>query len=249
MKKRFDAAMMYIDANIQKDAKEIKKGIVSVTGYSVNKFDNFFLGLTDMTLGHYIALRKMYFASEMLRFVKEKTIVDIALDFGYSDQSSFSRAFEAYTDLTPNTVRKGIDFVQNNKIRLSDFTGTTNKRMQHIMDRFNETEDISTCNLEYIVEIERASEDFSFPLELCEQIADVADQLGIPPYGLIEACFAECTKYEMECAAYIGTRKDQFAIEHNLSSEEELDAICKYYQCEYYDLDDLMIEAYKNNNK
>lgn len=247
MKKRFDAAMMHIDANIQNDAKSIKQGLVQETGYSFTQFNNFFLGLTGMTLNHYITLRKMYYASEELRFSKEKSIVDIALEFGYSEQSSFTRAFSAYTNLTPNDVRKGIDFVQDNKIRLSNFTGTANKRMQHIMERWNETEDISAYNLEYIVDIEKASEDFGFSLELCEQIADIADQLGIPPYGLIESCFAECMKFDENNEFKNLTRKEQFALEHGLSSEEELNNICKHYQCEYYDLDGIMIELYKNN--
>lgn len=202
-----------------------------------------------MTLGHYITLRKMYYASKELRFSKEKSIVDIALEIGYSEQSSFTRAFSAYTNMTPNDVRKGIDFVQDNKIRLSDFTGTANKRLQHIMERFNEIEDISAYNMEYIAEIERASDDFGLSLELCEQIADVADQLGIPPYGLVEACFAEYMSFNEANEIKGITCKDLFAIDHGLSSEEELNNICKYYQCEYHDLDSMMIEFYKNNIK
>ena len=246
MKERFDAAMMYIDANILKDPQEIKSGIVQETGYSLNKFSNFFLGLTGMTLTHYINQRKMYYASEELRFSKDKSIVDIALDFGYSEQSSFTRAFSAYTNLTPNDVRKGLDFVPNNKIRLSDFIGTTNKRMQNIMETLDDRGVLSGRNMEYLVTIEEASNQFGFPLELCYQIADIADQLELRAYSLIEMCYYRCIE-EHEFNAI--SDKELCAIELDISSDEELDAICKYFQCKYYDLDSIMVDSYRKNHK
>ena len=246
MKKRFDAAMMYIDANIQDDPKLIKQGIVQVTGYPFNKFDNFFRGLTEITLAHYIALRKMYYASLELRYQKDKSIVDIALDFGYSEQSSFTRAFTAYTNLTPNDVRKGVDFVSDNKIRLSNFIGTSNKRIQRIMEQLDETGDISGFNAEYLVSIEEAANEFGFSLELCYQIADIADQLDLPAYSLIEMCFDKCIEeHELNDFPY----KERCAVELGIYSDKELDDICRYYQCKYYDLDAIMVIAYRENHK
>lgn len=43
------------------------------------------------------------------------------------------------------------------------------------------------------------------------------------------------------------SEQDEAAIELGIKSEEELEKICEYYQCKYYDLDEWMVEKYYEN--
>ena len=104
---KFDLVMDYIDASILHDVETIKKGIYSLIGYNSLTFGNCFSVLTGQTLFHYINGRKMYFAAQSLRNDIDRSIADIALEYGYSEQSAFSRAFKLYCQVTPLEVRKG----------------------------------------------------------------------------------------------------------------------------------------------
>ena len=63
----------------------------------------------------------MYFASRELQENFEKPICAIALDYGYSDQTAFTRAMKTFHKCTPNDVRKGKNSIPNNKYHLKDF--------------------------------------------------------------------------------------------------------------------------------
>ena len=78
------------------DAEIIKKGIYNEIGYNSSHFGKCFEVLTGETLFHYINERKLFFAGQELKLNLEKSICDISLDLGYSDQSAFTRAMRTY---------------------------------------------------------------------------------------------------------------------------------------------------------
>ena len=105
MKNSFDIVMDYIDEHIGDDSETIKKGIWLSTGYSSAEFGKFFSILTNETLFSYIRRRKLYLAFNELQRNRNKPIVDIALDYGYSEQSAFTRAMKNEYDMTPDEIR------------------------------------------------------------------------------------------------------------------------------------------------
>jgi hypothetical protein len=77
----------------------------------------------------------------------------------------------------------------------------------------------------------------------------LAERIDVPAASLMEACFD--LKIEKE-DSHIGdwyslSEQDKVAIELGIKSEEELEKICEYYQCKYYDLDEWMVEKYYEN--
>ncbi len=98
---KFDIVMDHIDENIQKTSEEIKKGIFNLVLCNSNTFSQYFHVITGDTLGNYIRNRKLYFAAMELLRHPDKPICEIAVDFGYSDQSAFTRAFSAKYKIAP----------------------------------------------------------------------------------------------------------------------------------------------------
>lgn len=245
---KFDLVMDYIDANIQNSPESLKKDISKLIGFNSNAFCNCFSVLTNDTLFHYIIERKMYFASVELRENLEKPICDIALDYGYSEQSSFTRAMKSYYNYTPTDIRKGISIIPNKKCAIKDFNSEDfDTRTQKILQALKNNENLSSYNLEMLIDLEKASEQFGFDFDTCCQIADLAEKLEVSPFGLIEKCFELIVEEENDI-----TQEEKFAIEFGLESYEELKEICDYFDCKYYDLDSFMIRAYRDrsvNNK
>lgn len=238
---KFDLVMDYIDANIQNSPESLKKDIYKLTGINSNTFGNCFSVLSNDTLFHYIIERKMYFASIELRENLEKTICDIALDYGYSEQSSFTRAMKSYCKCTPNDIRKGISVIPDKKYALKDFNNETfDTQTQHVLRALKNNESISYYNMKLLFELETASEQYGFDFDTCCLIADLAEKLEVSPLGLIEKCFHLVVEEENEI-----TQEELIAIDCGIESDEELKEICEYFDCKYYDLDSFMVRAYR----
>ena len=238
---KFDLVMDYIDANIQNSPESLKKDISKLIGFNSNAFCNCFSVLTNDTLFHYIIERKMYFASVELRENLEKPICDIALDYGYSEQSSFTRAMKSYCKCTPNDVRKGVSVIPNKKCTIKDFINENyDTHTQRILQALKNNENLSSYNMEMLVDLENASKEFGIDFDTCCQIADLAEKLEVSPFGLIEKCFELIVEEENDI-----TQEEKFAIEFGLESYEELKEICHYFDCKYYDLDSFMVKAYR----
>jgi len=247
---KFDLVMDYIDASILHDVETIKKGIYSLIGYNSLTFGNCFSVLTGQTLFHYINGRKMHFAAQSLRNDVDRSIADIALEYGYSEQSAFSRAFKLYCQVTPLEVRKGKAYVTNNKYNLSMFVEnnySNDTRFACIVKELKETGDLSISNWRYLDRINEASQECIFDIDTCSAIFDLAERLEIPFEMLLNAC----EDIVLDCHSdpnYLPPRVEK-AIDCGISSDIELKEICDYYNCKYYDLDKFMVEAYRDQLK
>lgn len=245
-KNKFDVVMEYIDANIKQSTNEIKKGILEISGVNSNTFGHCFYVLTGDTLYHYITTRKLFFAAEELRLQPNKPICDIALDFGYSEQSALTRAMRAFYNCTPDQVRKGKEFIPNDKYNLEDiYHPEADSRVEHIFKQLRNNEHVTANNIDYLIELNEISEKYQFDIDVCYQIADLAEKLEIPVGTLADFCFE----------AYIDVNDDprylspktEHAIDLGLQSEDELDKICSFYDCKYYDIDRIMVHLYKES--
>ncbi len=72
---------------------------------SVYQLDQRIRRLFNITPGQYITKVRIEHACQLLRR-SENSIVDIALDCGFGDQSAFSRQFKASVGMTPSQYRK-----------------------------------------------------------------------------------------------------------------------------------------------
>jgi len=81
------------------------KAVAQAACISPWHFQRIFKAITGETLKGYIRARRMAYALEKLVDPNNK-ILDIALGAGYESQESFTRAFKARFDMTPNAYRQ-----------------------------------------------------------------------------------------------------------------------------------------------
>ena len=247
-KNNFDIVMDHIEENVTKPTIEIKKEIANLIGRHSRAFDEHFQILTGYTLDYYIKQRRLNYAARDLVRHREKSICDIALEYQFSDQSAFSRAIKAKYGVTPAEIRKEGLWVFEERFCFNDFSGKKNDTEVAKLLRSMEID--APFDIEYMLEIEGLNDDFGFDIDACYQMADLAERLNISLQHLAEYCFQAITSEEAE---YIEEMKEIVRMHNlmsawNISSEEELEAICTYYKCEYYELDELKVYLYQKEH-
>lgn len=78
--------------------------LAEMADLSVYQLDQRIRNVYQLSAGQFITQTRIEKACNLLSCT-QKTIADIALDCGYSDQSAFSRQFKQTTSLTPKTFR------------------------------------------------------------------------------------------------------------------------------------------------
>lgn len=252
MNNNFDIVMSYIDAHITESTEDIKKGIWLTIGYSSKVFGDCFTVLTGQTLFHYIGMRKLYFAAKELIENRDRTICDIALEYGYSEQSAFTRAMKAFWNATPSDIRRGDFHIPENRYTLRGISvPDSNKaqtRTQRILHDLESKGTLSPLNWELFGELEQASDNYGFDIDTCYEIVDLAEKIGVPPKRLLSSCYEETLKSELEEELSekqgLGlSEKERLCIMLDLDSKE-LEDVCQFFECQYYDLDEAMVDIY-----
>ena len=92
---------------IQKNSKDnlSLQSIAENAGFSLTYFDAIFKQYTGYSPVEYSRIYKLTRSALELRRTK-KTVLDIALDFGYASPESFARAFKNFYSSTPNEYRE-----------------------------------------------------------------------------------------------------------------------------------------------
>ncbi len=94
----------YIEAHIHEgklDYAELERRM----GFSYVHIRDFFKQNTGIPLGQYIRTRKLY-ASAFELLHTDKAIVNIALDYGFANHESYTRAFTKQMGMTPSVFRR-----------------------------------------------------------------------------------------------------------------------------------------------
>lgn len=248
---KFDLVMDYIDENIQNDAENIKCGILDLIGINSNSFGQYFAVLTNDTLGSYIRSRRLYYAVRALQHDSKKTICDIALEYGYSDQSAFTRAVTSKYGISPSEFRQKntIYFIDNNKYHFEDFRAQAEEsRSDYIWREVERTGVLYGPNLDFLTSIEQGRTEFGFSVDTSYAIADLSEKLEVPVYTLMQACFDLVEK--IKSAPDYLTNSQFAAMQMGVRSDEDLEEICEYYACNYYELNHIMVrEYYQTHNE
>lgn len=236
--------MDYIDEHIGEDSETIKKGIWLSTGYSSVEFGKFFSILTNETLFSYIRRRRLCLAFRELQSNRNRPIVDIALDFGYSEQSAFTRAMKNEYGMTPDEIRGKCIFLEDNKYYYAELTDCNERqsRIKSILKTIKKTGILFDENSSYLAEVEEGCDAFGFDFDTGCAIAEIAERLEMPIYPLMEKCFelSEAAKAE----GYADRERIEIAVSCGIYSDKELEKICKHFDCQFYEINILMVEKY-----
>lgn len=92
----------YINNNITQ--KLVMSEIADMAGYSTWHFCEKFKAITSMTFSEYIQNRRIQLAAREI--LKGRKIVDVSIDFGYSDPSGFNKAFAKQYGCSPSQYKK-----------------------------------------------------------------------------------------------------------------------------------------------
>ena len=247
---KFDLVMDYIDENIQQDTETIKSEIINLIGINSTTFGKYFTVLTGDTLGSYIRSRRLYFAATALQRELDKSICEIAVDFGYSEQSAFTRAFTTKFGFSPGDLRQKnvFYFLENNKYLFEDFNPRApESRSDYIWRQFERTGMIGGDDLDFIESVEAGQKEFGFDIDTSYAIADLAERLDVPVFALMESCFHLVA--EIKSDPHYIPNQVMAAMSLGIHSEEDLDKICGHYACKYYELNEYMVKQYYESHK
>lgn len=252
MKNNFDKVMKYIDAHITEDTESIKKGIISTIGYNSKMFGDCFTVLTGESLFHYISMRRLYWAAKELKECKDKSICEIAMEYGYSEQSAFTRTMRAFWDATPTDIRRGTVDIPENKYVLQQLATSDmpkgETRTQKMLLDLDVKGNLSPLNWKLFGDLECASTNYDWDIDTCYAIADIAEKIGVSYERLLEVCYHATLSEELDEYNQLGygiSKREELCMILDLDSEDELDAICEYFKCKFYDVDGDMVEKYR----
>jgi len=102
-KNLINKAIQFIQANPQENLS--LQSIADNAGFSLTYFDAIFRQHTGYTPVEYARVYKLTRSALALR-TTDKTVLDIALDFGYGSPEAFTRAFKSFYSMTPSQYRE-----------------------------------------------------------------------------------------------------------------------------------------------
>ena len=248
-KNNFDLVMDYIDNNIHLETEEIKREIYRLIGYTSKDFGDCFKVLTNgETLFRYISERRVYIAAQELISNPGISIATVAAKY-YSEQSAFTRAMKTFFGCTPDKVRKGTCSIPDNKYYLDRFTSHSKDEFEQNSSMIDILDRMSQYDFEILDHLEETSKHlgFDYDIDTVYLIKELADKLDISALDLVHACG------EIILDDIVAQQDPDYipphvihAAECGIESDEELKAICEYYNCKYYDIDYFMVDYYRN---
>ncbi len=231
----FDTLLSLIDENIHLEHGEIAKKIYAKTNYCDHDYNKFLAVVSagSLTLKDYIRKRRLYFAACELVNNPEKPLVELAQDYSYSDQSAFSRAIKKEYGKSPSVLRKSQQQIPDNRLNIENYL-SKKSRLDAVLERASVDGIPDWQDSRYFENFIQATDEFGFDVSTCCLISDLSEKLDIPFGVLLDNCFDLVLNYHSD-PEFLPARID-YAIDIGVTSDKELEALCKYYNCEYYEL-------------
>ncbi|MBD5135417.1 MAG: helix-turn-helix domain-containing protein [Lachnospiraceae bacterium] len=97
------AALEYIEVHLREEIKT--EDVAAICFCSKSTLEKLFRSVYDISVHEYIVRRRMMLAAKKLSQQPKISILDIALEYGYSTHESFARAFEQIWNCKPSEFR------------------------------------------------------------------------------------------------------------------------------------------------
>ena len=242
--KVLDTALSIIDKNIRLSHQEIARTIYAETGYCDQDFNKFLSVISSgkLTLCSYIRKRRLYFAVCDSINNPEKSLAYIAQDYGYSDQSAFTRAVKAEFGESPAALRKSKKEIPDNRLNLDNYVSSSS-RLKAVLDRF-ESNSFSGTDGEYFLSFIHATDELGFDTSTCCLISELSEKLSIPFGHLLEQCFEMAIHFE-EVYEVLPDEIAEFMMDLGIENREELQVLCQHYNCKWYELTFVQVKIYQ----
>ena len=104
MLERMNSTIEYIEAHLLEELH--MPTIAKVAGTSESEIQKTFFALTGISIVEYVRRRRLTLAGFELQ-KRKKSVLEIALEYGYTSPDSFTRAFRQLHGITPSAVKKG----------------------------------------------------------------------------------------------------------------------------------------------
>ncbi len=102
--KRINLALKFIDHHL--DSKLSLESIAEIAHYSPFHFHRIFKAIIGETLNSYINRRRIEKTASVLLHKQEVSITELSLQYGFTSNSSFTRAFKNFYGVSPTQFRK-----------------------------------------------------------------------------------------------------------------------------------------------
>ena len=244
MSKILDNALTIIDQNIRLKHDAIVRKIYAETGFCDQDYNKFIAVITsgELTLREYIRKRRLFFAASELVNSPDRAIVDISLEYGYSDQTAFARAIKREFRKTPVEIRKSEECLPDVRKVLENYLANKS-RLDSIIAKLD-GDNLNSTDWHYFEGFVHATDELGFDIETCCLISELSEKLSIPFAHLIEKCFEMTIQFEENTDEEICEIIDAMS-ELQIESLDELDDLCQYYDCKWYDLTFVMVKMYQ----
>lgn len=100
---RIQSAIEYIRAHLQEPLSASQ--VAKIACYSEYHFQRVFKEIVGESFGEYLTRKRLEYAAIKLAYTTNPNITQIALRYGYSSLSNFSKAFEKFFGIRPSDIR------------------------------------------------------------------------------------------------------------------------------------------------
>lgn len=247
--KIFNMVMDYIDECIfqQMSTPDISKTMWKEMGIHSSEFNIILkvLNYTYPSLSKYIPFRRAYLALDHAIKNPKQSMQSIANFFGYADLSIFSREIKKHFGVTPSDARKQKPDNKDNKLWFTDHEEMS-KNYDKEENNMNEDiyEALKESRIDYYIElIDNINDTYNLldgnAIHLISQLADMYDVSVRDLGGAISN-----TIFDLKTSQEFSPKLEH-CIDLGIASEKELDEICEFYSCKYYELNDFLVNHYR----
>lgn len=242
--KVLDNALSIIDKHIRLNHKDISRKIYAETGFCDQDFNKFISVASSgaLTLRSYIRKRRLYFAVCDMISNPDKTLAFIAQEYGYSDQSAFTRAVKAEYGEAPAELRKAKKEIPDNRLSLESYISNSS-RLDSIIERLG-ADNLSNTDWQYFETFIHATDELGFDTSTCCLISELSERLSIPFGHLLEQCFEMAIENDRYDDLH-PDEKTEFMMDLGIESDDELQELCQHYNCKWYDLTFIQVTIYR----
>ena len=238
--KDFEALLDYIDEHIKNDRKEIVNGLMSKAWWI---YDDFKATITDragFSIYSYIRKRKLYFAFLEMKADPQKTNEVISGFYLGASAPQLCRSFKAEFKVTITEAKTHPELIKDNRLISSMwYLKENNKTEVFEMDKKVNFTEPSEKMIDFLIYAEK---EYGFSPDLCYAVANIANRLRVPMFRMLDVCFDLMIDVQSD-PNYISP-ESQTMIDLGISSPTELNKICEYFGCQYWELDSIMVRDY-----